>query len=885
MAEQAQTAFTHLVVVGSSAGGIEALSTFVAGLQPRFPAPIVLAQHLEPTRQSHLGDILARRTQLPVRTVAEQEPLEPGVIYVVPSNYHVQITDDHVQLETGNTIGPKPSIDLLLTSAAQVFGDRLIAVILSGTGSDGAAGARVVKKAGGTVIIQDPDTAAYPGMPLSLAPTTVDIVATLDKMGNILSELLAGASVPTRPDERKQIDAFLAEVREHTGLDFNSYKTPTILRRLRRRTVATDSDDLAGYINYVHTHPEEYQQLINAFLIKVTEFFRDPDLFTYLRETILPDLVLQSRKRGNELRIWSAGCATGEEAYSLAIVISEVLGAALEHFNVRLFATDADADAVAFARRGIYPEPALAQLPDELISRYFTREDGNYQVRKRIRAMTVFGQHDLGGRAPFPRIDMVVCRNVLIYFTPELQQRTLRLFAYALRDSGYLVLGKAETPSQLSEFFVAQDKTEKVYRRHGDRILIPPARVVEPLPTGQHIALPQRPRVEMALTGAHQTQRRLRSSADALLLQLPVGVVIVDRRYDIQLINSAARRLLAIHGSAIGDDLIHEAQAVAHARLREAIDQAFRTDAPVTLEPVSVEEMPGGSALYLQFTCQPRHAEGEEGVMTDTVIVSIQDVTRHVQARQMAERQLETTSAALRSLRDTSEHAAGERDSVIARLVDTNRQIIEANQELTTANEELRSANEEFLLSAEEAQAAIEEAETLNEELQATIEELNTTNEDLNARTIELQELAVMTEQERAQLAAILRSIGDAVLVVNGAGDPLLTNPAYAAMFGGPSATFVAGDAQGEPLPPAQTPQARAAQGESFRMEFSISQQGSGRRWFDAQGEPIQGEGIAQGGVLLIREIPAPSQTQGQTPAPAQATPPHQQQNPGRGRK
>ncbi|HKS71365.1 MAG TPA: chemotaxis protein CheB, partial [Ktedonobacterales bacterium] len=550
MAEQ-QTAFSHLVVVGSSAGGIEALSALVTGLPPDFPAPIVLAQHLEPTRQSHLGDILARRTRLPVRTVADREPLEPGVIYVVPSNYHIQITDDHVQLQTGNTSGPKPSIDLLLTSAAQIFGDRLIAVILSGTGSDGAAGARVVKKAGGTVIIQDPDTAAYPGMPLSLAPTTVDIVATLDKMGGILTELLAGASVPTRPDERKQLDNFLAEVREHTGLDFNSYKTPTILRRLRRRTVATDSDDLVGYIEYVHTHPEEYQQLVNTFLIKVTEFFRDPDLFSYLRETIVPDLVRQSRQRGNELRIWSAGCATGEEAYSLAIVVSEVLGAAIEHFNVRLFATDADAEAVAFARRGIYPASALEQLPDELIDRYFTREDGNYQVRKRIRGMTVFGQHDLGGRAPFPRIDMVVCRNVLIYFTPELQQRTLRLFAYALRDGGYLALGKAETPSQLSEFFVAQDKTHKVYRRHGDRILIPPARVVEPLPPAQHVALPQRPRIEAALAGAHHISRRLRPNADTLLLQLPVGVVIVDRRYDIQLINSAARRLLAIHGAAI----------------------------------------------------------------------------------------------------------------------------------------------------------------------------------------------------------------------------------------------------------------------------------------------------------------------------------------------
>ncbi len=859
MAEQ-QTAFSHLVVVGSSAGGIEALSTFVASLPPSFPAPIVVAQHLEPTRESHLGNILARRTQLPVRTVAEQEPLEPGVVYVVPSNHHIQITDDHVQLQTGSAIGPKPSIDLLLTSAAQIFGDRLIAVILSGTGSDGAAGARAVKKAGGTVIIQDPDTAAYPGMPLSLAPTTVDIVATLDKMGAILSELLSGASVPTRPDERKQLDRFLEEIREHTGLDFNSYKMPTILRRLRRRIVATDTGDLAGYIAYVHAHPEEYQQLINTFLIKVTEFFRDPDLFRYLRETIIPDLVLQSRKHGNELRIWSAGCATGEEAYSLAIVVSEVLGAAIEHFNVRIFATDADAEAVAFARRGIYPESALAQLPEELISRYFTRESGNYQVRKRIRALTVFGQHDLGGRAPFPRIDMVVCRNVLIYFTPELQQRTLRLFAYALRDGGYLVLGKAETPSQLSEFFVAQDKTQKVYRRHGDRILIPPARVIEPIPTSQQIALPRRPAAELALSSTHRTLQRMRANADTLLLQLPVGVVIVDRRYDIQLINSSARRLLSIHGEAIGDDLIHVAQVVAHARLREAIDQAFRTGSPVVMEPVAVEGMPGEGALFLQFTCQPRHAESADESAVDTVLIVVENITTHMQARQAAEQQLEATSVALETLRGASQSAASEHEAMIARLVDTNRQIIEANQELTTANEELRASNEEFLLNTEEAQAAIEEAETLNEELQATIEELNTTNEDLNARTIELQELAVTTEQERARLAAILLNIAEAVMVVNVGGQAVLTNAAYDAIFGGPNATFVAEDAQGKSLPPQETPQARAARAESFTMEFSVAgDTGGGRHWFEAKGEPIQDEGRAQGGVLVIREIAAPS--------------------------
>src|SRR5690349_3865926 len=861
----------HLVVVGSSAGGIEAISTLLASIKPGFPAPIVIAQHLDPSRQSHLADILSRRSALPVRTIEDREQLVPGTVYVVPANHQIQVSDSHIQLTADGSARMKPSVDLLLTSAAEAFGDRLIAVILSGTGSDGAAGARIVKKAGGTVIIQDPDTAAYPGMPLSLSPTTVDIVANLDRMGAILTDLLAGVSVPTQPDQKQQLQSFLGEIRDRFGLDFNSYKMPTILRRLRRRIVATDSDDLTGYIDYLRTHPDEYRQLVNTFLIKVTEFFRDPDLFTYLRETVVPDLVLQSRKRGNELRIWSAGCATGEEPYSLAIVISEVLGAALEHFNVRIFATDADGDAIAFARRGVYPTQALARLPEDLIARYFTREDGNFHVKKRLRALTVFGQHDLGGRAPFPHIDMILCRNVLIYFTPELQQRTLRLFAYSLRDGGYLVLGKAETPGQLAEFFTPLHKQQKVYRRHGDRILIPPARTADSLPAPpQRLALTRRSSSSagLGLAAGARDMQRVRSAAEGLLLRLPVGIVVVDRRYDIQVINSAARRFLSIHGPAIGEDLIHEARGIAQTQLREAIDQALRAGESVTLEEVAVEGLTDGQPRYVQMSCHPQHVEGENGP-AETVTVLVQDVTAQVRARQAADDELRTTSQALTQVREEVEQRAANRDALVQRLVETNRQLIEANQELTSTNEELRTTNEEFLLSAEEAQAAIEEVETLNEELQATneeletlneelqatIEELNTTNDDLNARTVELQEMAQTSEQERARLAAILLSIGDAVLVVDGTGNTALTNRAFDAMFGGLGARLVAEDEHGRPLPAERTPQRRAARGESFSMEFNSTRADSTRRRCEAKGEPIAGGDIPRGGVVVIRDI------------------------------
>ena len=244
--------FSQLVVVGSSAGGIEALSALLGSLpKDGFPAPIVIAQHIDPSRPSHLGEILARRSTLPVRTIAGTQELEAGVVFVVPANRHVEITDHSVSLREDRQSGPKPSVDLLLSSAAQAYGEGLVAVILSGTGSDGAAGAHRVKQSGGTVIIENPETAHYPGMPQSLSPATVDIVANLDKIGPLLHDLLTGAYVPTRPDTEQTLDTFLDELRERSGIDFNSYKRPTIQRRLRRRMVATGTRNLEEYLAHM----------------------------------------------------------------------------------------------------------------------------------------------------------------------------------------------------------------------------------------------------------------------------------------------------------------------------------------------------------------------------------------------------------------------------------------------------------------------------------------------------------------------------------------------------------------------------------------------------------------------------------------------------------
>jgi len=882
--------FSHLVVVGSSAGGIEALSQLVSALPEKFPAPIVIAQHLDPDSESHLKEILSRKSVPPVRTVTDHEPLEAGVVFVVPANHHVNISDSEIELAEDGAGRPMPSVDRLMESAAGVYGESLIAVVLTGTGTDGAQGARAVRRAGGTVVVQDPESAEFRGMPASIAPNTVDIVARLERIGAVLQDLLSGMEVSERvnpEEERRSLQWFLEELREARGMDFTSYKTPTIMRRLKRRMVATETGDIGEYAEYVREHPEQYRRLVNAFLIKVTEFFRDPELFTYLKEEVLPELLADAGERGAQLRIWSAGCATGEEAYSLAILVSEILGQEAGVSSARIFATDVDEEAVEFARQGCYPASALKGLSEERIERYFSWEGGQYRIRTHIRSMIVFGEHDLARRSPFPRMDLVMSRNVLIYFTAELQRRALLLFAYSLRDGGYLVLGKAEAVSPLGEFFAPQQRQQKVYQRQGERFLMPPLS-----PT-----LPKQRQgsggVWPGARDASEMRRELRQSRladEGLLNGIPVGLVIVDRRYDIRAINAAARGMFSIRGVAVGEDFLHLLQDVPYTQVREAIDAAFRDGEHTRTGEFAIEDVATGEPRYLRISCHPRREEGEEAG-SQTVAVVIHDVTEAVRERYALEARLDETRKDFERLKRETEAEVLRHETHNKRLIAANRQLDEANRELTALNEDLSVVNEESLLSTEESQAATEESqaateevetlneelqatneelETLNEELQATVEELNTTNDDLQARSAELQDLARARSQERQEserslrlLEATLRSMSDAVLAVGPEGETLFCNEAFVETFGevrdDESAAELLGNRallaeDGERLAHEKAPRVRASRGESFQMPFVVDDEDGARRLFEVRGQSIE-DGETNGGVIVICEI------------------------------
>lgn len=757
-----------LVVVGSSAGGVGALSTLVSTLHTSFPAPIVLAQHLDPQRPSHLGSILERRSTLPIVLVDEDAPtpLEKGKIYVVPSNRHVKIIDGHVNLEKDNVERPKPSVDILLSSAAKSYGEHLIAVILTGSGSDGAAGAVDVKNAGGVVIIQNPQTAPYPSMPLSLPPTAVDHVVEMEQIGPLLYDLLQGLQVPLPEHVDDPMRDLLSQVSTQTNIDFRNYKLSTIVRRLSRRLAVTHVANIRDYADYIKTHPDEIHELVKSFLIKVTGFFRDPEAFNWVKETIIPELIERGKTNGRTIRMWSAGCATGEEPYSLGLLLADQLNGEFPEWNIKIFATDLAGDALAFARRGLYPENVLKDLPDEYRVRFFEKIEQGYRVSKRLRQIVIFGQQDISKGVPFPRIDLVTCRNLLIYLKPELQQTVLDLFAYSLSQThGYLFLGKAETTRPTKATFELVNKKWKIYRCLGGPISLP---LQEGAFTGTKRLAWNEPRRSHLTSGPSSTDLslaeieigHLRRINETLLRSTHVAIVVIDRVYRILTINAPARRLLGVHDLAYDQDFLHTVRGLPYQEVRQAIDTVFREHSTVSLPELELDPVTDAAGRYVSFTVT--QMQYEQGSSELAVITAI-DATDHVQVRRRLEA-IQREHADLVNELNTANKRLG---TVNQELQDANEDLQAANEELMLTQEELQATNEEFEATNEELQATNEELETNNEELQATNEELQTTNDELTARTMELQDLSQQHRIEQSELSSVLERFPHYAMVLN----------------------------------------------------------------------------------------------------------------------
>jgi two-component system CheB/CheR fusion protein len=521
---------------------------------------------------------------------------------------------------------------------------------------------------------------------------------------------------------------------------------------------AVRSATVEDYAQHLEAQPGEVGQLANDLLINVTEFFRDRDAFLFLRNTVLPDIVERGRKRGRQLRFWSAGCSTGEEAYSLVIALAELLGPELAQWNLRVFATDVDEEAVAYARRGLYPENVLGALSDEHKEQFFEKAAHGLRINKTLRQMVIFGTQDIGHGVPFPRIDLVLCRNLLIYFKAEKQNKVLDIFAYSLAPTqGYLFLGKAETVRPSTASFEEVNKRYKVYRCLGAPT---PGLAATRIKTGvirtsapAEGALPASADDPMAISD-------LRRFNDLILRAMPVGLVVIDRSYRMVTSNPTARRLLQLREHA-GDDFLHAARGLPYTEMRASIDAAFRERVPAVLPEVNLAA--GGEERYVQVTISRVHPD--DGV-NDYAVIAFVDVTDTVRGA----RRLRVSQDEQRLLVDDLSSTNKRLGDMNKDLQDSNEELQAANEELLLAHEEMQSTNEEFEATNEELQATNEELETNNEEMQSTNEELETTNEELSARSSELHDLTRVLTGERGRLASMVELAPFCMMILKGPG-------------------------------------------------------------------------------------------------------------------
>ena len=737
-----------IVGVGMSAGGLEAAIRVLEGLPARPGLAIVLIPHLAPHQHSSLPALLATHSKVPIVEAADAMPVEADRVYVLPPNVVMELADGGLRL-TPRPTGPGQihPVDSFFTSLAAMKADGAIGVILSGTGSDGSLGARTIKQRGGTVIVQQPDTAKYDGMPQSAIETgLVDLVLPPSDIGSKLVDLARFGYAPAiaRPEPQissAQFEQLTLVLRIASGVDFAHYKQATMRRRIMRRMAMHRFTDVGRYVEFVKDHPEEARGLYQDILIHVTRFFREPESFAALATVVLPKL-MEGRGADNPVRIWVAGCATGEEAYSVAITVFEAADVSGVEPNLQLFGTDVSEAAVDFARQGVFPGSISDDVPADKLRRFFTQTDGGYRISKTIRDRCVFARQDLTRDPPFSRLDLIICRNVLIYMDAALQRRVMGVFHYALKPTAYLMLGQAETTGTQAEFFTLVEKSHRIYRKRAvERAALPTPSTYPVRRAGFSLPPISRGTGGKDLTG---DARALQAEANRALLDRygPAGVLVNDSMEILQFRGHTGLYLESPPGDASLNLLKLAREGLLHG-LRSAVQAARKTRKPARKEALRVRSEAGWTDVNLEVIPLT-------GLNAPHFLVMFEPPQGAPPPRRPAPR------AKVGPSEKDGRHSARLEEE----LASTREYLQSIIQEVEAANEELQSANEEILSSNEELQSTNEELDTAKEELQSTNEELNTLNEELHARNEELTHV-------NSDLVNLLGSVQIAIVIVS----------------------------------------------------------------------------------------------------------------------
>ena len=718
-----------IVGIGSSAGGLETLEQFFSKMPENNGMAFVIVQHLDPNHVGMMPELLQRMTSMKVFQVTDGLKVLPNCVYVIPPNKSMSILNNTLYLFVPAELhGLRLPIDLFFRSLANDRQEKSIGIILSGMGSDGSLGIKAIKEKNGIVLVQEPATAKFDGMPQSAVEViNPDIIAPVEELPSKLIEYLKYIPKPKEDldsefyaKHKSNLDKIIILLREQTGHDFSMYKKSTLFRRIERRKGIHKIDKIQNYVRFMQENPKETEILFKELLIGVTSFFRDPEVWKKLGEQILPEL-LEKLPKGYVLRAWVTACSTGEEAYSLAIVFKEALAKIKNNRNLSLqiFATDLDSDAIEKARKGIFPPNIVADVSPERISQFFVGDNEGYRVNAAIREMVVFAPQNLIKDPPFTKLDILTCRNVLIYMEPELQNKLMALFNYSLKPGGIMILGSAETLGNGNEGFEVLDAKLKIFKRS----LIQKETRLLNFPSSFSITNKIKPEMK----SPQKVVENIQTLADQILLQqfTPASVLVNEKGDIIYITGRTGKYLEPVAGKANWN---------IYAMLREnlrvvfpaAFQKALKTYDTVALKNVKVEN---GKVSFVNVTIQ--RIEKPETIK-DMILIVFTDVPEILDTKDK--------NSPSPSKGDNSQHKELELElnqcyedlqTIREEMQTSQEELKSTNEELQSTNEELQSTNEELTTSKEEMQSLNEELQTVNSELQNKVADFSRANNDM----------------------------------------------------------------------------------------------------------------------------------------------------------
>jgi len=722
-------AWFPIVGIGASAGGLEALEQFLGHVPAGCGMAFVIVQHLDPTHKGIMPELLQRATRMKVIQVRDRMKVQADCVYVIPPNKDMSIFHGVLHLlEPVAARGLRLPIDFFFRSLAQDQQEHCVGVILSGMGSDGTLGLRAIKESAGVVLVQDPATAKFDSMPRSAVDAGLaDIVAPVDELpGKIMTylqrtPLVARRDVVLEDKTQSALEKAVILLRAHTGQDFTLYKRNTLYRRIERRMGIHQIGKMSAYVRFLQENSQELDLLFKELLIGVTNFFREPAAWEELRKSILPTFIT-SRPDGQALRAWVPGCSTGEEAYSLAMVFKEAVEKIKprKRITLQVFATDLDKDAIDKARKGFYPENICADVSPEQLGRFFKKEDHGYRVTNEIREMVIFAPQSLIMDPPFTKLDILSCRNLLIYLTPDVQRKLIPLFHYSLTPGGILFLGSAETVGTFSDLFLPINNKLRIFRRTESPLRTEPVSFPSSFSAG--------PPTVSEVHPAPKPPASLQSLADQLVLQhYAPPTVLVNDKGDIFYISGHTGKYLEPAAGKANWNLFVMARESLRYELSSAFQKALRQKEKVTLHGLNLGKDGGGQCVDVSL-----QRLAEPGLLQGLVMIVFTDVAVPPAAKPSGRlSKPHVRSARLEELEQELLQIRAEARTVHEEMQTSQEEFRSANEELQSTNEELQSTNEELTTSKEEMQSLNEELQTVNTELQAKVDELSRSSNDM----------------------------------------------------------------------------------------------------------------------------------------------------------